>query len=44
VKGPWVASLDYGRLVLGSRVPLTVNSAAPQNGDDRWYANVGVRF
>jgi hemolysin activation/secretion protein len=43
-RGPFAASLDYGRLVLGSRIPLTVNSAAPQTGEDRWYMNVGVRF
>ncbi|MDB5957424.1 ShlB/FhaC/HecB family hemolysin secretion/activation protein [Ramlibacter sp.] len=43
-RGPFVASVDYGRLVLGSRIPLTVNSAAPQSGDDRWYVNLGVRF
>jgi hemolysin activation/secretion protein len=42
--GPFVASLDYGRLVVGSRVPLSVNSAAPQNGEDRWYVNLGMRF
>jgi hemolysin activation/secretion protein len=44
INGPFVASLDYGRLVLGSRVPLSVNSAAPQSGEDRWYVNIGVRF
>jgi hemolysin activation/secretion protein len=37
-------SADYGRLVVGSRVPLALNSAAPQNGDDRFYVNLGLRF
>jgi hemolysin activation/secretion protein len=44
VRGVFSASLDYGRLVTGSRVPLSVNSASPQRGDDRWYVNVAVRF
>lgn len=43
-QGPFSASLDYGRLVLGSRVPLAFNPGAPQKGDDRVYVNVGVRF
>jgi len=42
--GIWTVTADYGRLVLGSRVPLTVNAAAPQRGDDKLYVNVGVRF
>jgi hemolysin activation/secretion protein len=43
-KAPFAVSLDYGRLLNGSRVPLTVNSAAPQRGDDRVYLNVLMRF
>ena len=43
-KEPMAVSLDYGRLVTGSRVPLTLNSAAPQRGDDKLYINVQVRF
>jgi hemolysin activation/secretion protein len=42
--GAFAASLDYGRLFLGSRVPLTLNSNAPQRGEDRLYVNVSVRF
>ena len=34
---------DYGRLVVGSKVPLAFNTSAPQNGDDRFYINLGVR-
>ena len=44
VQGVFSASLDYGRLVAGSRVPLAVNSSSPQKGDDRWYINLAVRF
>jgi len=43
-RGPFSASLDYGRLVVGSRVPLAVNPGAPQKGDDRFYVNVGIRY
>jgi hemolysin activation/secretion protein len=41
---PFAVSLDYGRLVVGSRVPLAFNAAAPQKGDDRVYLNLSVRF
>jgi hemolysin activation/secretion protein len=41
---PFAVSLDYGRLVSGSRVPLAFNSAAPQRGDERVYVNLAVRF
>jgi hemolysin activation/secretion protein len=43
-KGPYAVSVDYGRIITGSRVPLTVNSASPQRGDGRFYINVSVRF
>ena len=42
--GPLVASIEYGRLVAGSRVPLALNASSPQQGDDKLYVNVGVRF
>ncbi|MEO7390799.1 MAG: ShlB/FhaC/HecB family hemolysin secretion/activation protein [Ramlibacter sp.] len=41
---PFSVSLDYGRLINGSRVPLSVNSSSPQKGDDRFYVNLSVRF
>ncbi|MDB5872811.1 MAG: hypothetical protein JWQ07_2253 [Ramlibacter sp.] len=41
---PYAVSLDYGRLLNSSRVPLTVNSSSPQRGDDRFYVNLSVRF
>ncbi|MDP3139306.1 MAG: ShlB/FhaC/HecB family hemolysin secretion/activation protein [Burkholderiaceae bacterium] len=37
-------SADYGRIVKGSRVPLAINSAAPQKGDEKLYLNISVRF
>ena len=42
--GPFAASLEYGRLLNGSKVPLSANSAAPQRDDDRLYVNVTWRF
>jgi hemolysin activation/secretion protein len=41
---PLVLSLDYGRIVTGSRVPLAFNSASPQKGDERLYVSLSVRF
>jgi hemolysin activation/secretion protein len=41
---PFALSLDYGRLVRGSRVDPAFNSAAPQKGDERVYVNLSVRF
>jgi len=41
---PFAASLDYGRIVKGSRVLPSLNSASPQRGDDRVYLNVSWRF
>ncbi|MDB5861883.1 MAG: hemolysin activation/secretion protein [Ramlibacter sp.] len=43
-RGNFSGSLDYGRLVAGSKVPLAVNSSSPQDGDDRFYLNLGLRF
>lgn len=43
-RGAFNASADYGRLVKGSRVPQSVNSASPQEGDERFYISVGVSF
>lgn len=42
--GMFAVSADYGRLVLGSRVPLSINTASPQKGDDKFYVNLSVRF
>jgi hemolysin activation/secretion protein len=43
-RGVFNASADYGRLVNGSRIPTSVNSASPQEGDERFYVSVGVQF
>ena len=41
----WLAvSLDYGYIFTGSKVPLSLNSSAPQKGDNRFYISVSVRF
>ncbi len=43
-KGVVTASVDYGYLFRGSRVPLSLNSGSPQKGDERVYVTLGVRF
>ena len=43
-KGNFAATADYGRIVQGSKVPLTQNAASPQKGDDKFYVNLSVRF
>jgi len=42
--GPIAASVEYGRIVVGSKVPLAFNSASPQSGDDRLYLVLSYRF
>jgi hemolysin activation/secretion protein len=37
-------SADYGQIIAGSRVPLTLNSSAPKRGDDKLHVNLSVRF
>jgi hemolysin activation/secretion protein len=44
LKEPFAVSMDYGRLLNSSKVPLSINSASPQRGDDRFYVNLSVRF
>jgi hemolysin activation/secretion protein len=44
VHEPFALSVDYGRLLNSSRVPLASNSASPQRGEDRFYVNLSVRF
>lgn len=43
-QGPFALAIEYGRIVTGSKVPLTFNSASPQRGDERLYVNLAVRF
>jgi len=41
----WFAfSLDYGRIILGSKVDPAFNSAAPNKGENRVYVSAQVRF
>ena len=42
--GAFAVSADYGRILSGSRVPLSINSSSPQRGDDRFYVNFSARF
>ena len=42
--GAYALSMDYGHILTGSRVPLSINSSAPQRGDERFYVNFSVRF
>jgi hemolysin activation/secretion protein len=42
--GAFAVTVDYGRLLNSSKVPLNVNGASPQRGDDRFYVNLSVRF
>jgi hemolysin activation/secretion protein len=44
ISGTFSASADWGRIVKGSKVPLTLNGAAPQKGDDKFYVNLSYRF
>ncbi len=37
-------SADYGHVVTGSSVPLSVNSAAPQKGDHKLHVSLIARF
>ncbi len=43
-RGTFSATADWGRIVKGSKVPLTLNSASPQKGDDKFYVNLSYRF
>jgi len=44
VLGSFTLSMDYGRIVMGSRIPTAVNSTAPKRGDDRFYVSAQFRF
>ena len=42
--GPFALTADYGRVVVGSRVPLAFNPAAPKRGEDKLYVTASLRF
>lgn len=44
IRGAFSASADWGRIVKGSKVPVTLNGASPQKGDDKFYVNLSLRF
>lgn len=44
VQNVFFVSLDYGRIVAGSAVPLSSNANAPQKGSDKLHMNVSMRF
>ena len=37
-------SAEWGRVVTGSSVPLTVNAASPRAGDVKFHLNLSARF
>lgn len=43
-RGPFAVLVDYGRIVVGSKVPLSAYPSSPQRGDDRLYVTLSVRF
>ena len=43
-RGPFSLTADYGRLVKGSKVPLTINTGSPQKGDDKLSVSMSVKF
>jgi hypothetical protein len=36
--------LDYGRVISGSRTPLTLNSSAPKTGDHKLHFSLTARY
>ena len=43
-RGGLLVALDYGRVVKGSTVPLTFNSAAPKTGHQKLHALLMANF
>ncbi len=37
-------ALDYGRITTGSGVPVSINSASPQRGNEKMHLNASMRF
>ncbi len=37
-------SMDYGRITSGSRVPVSINTASPQRGNEKMHLNASIRF
>ena len=43
-KGPVSMMLDYGRVISGSRTPMTLNSSAPKTGDHKLHFSLTARY
>lgn len=43
-QGPLALALDYARVVNGSRTPLSLNTSAPQKGDDKLHLTLTAQF
>jgi len=43
-RGPLAVSLDYARVVNGSRTPLSLNASAPQKGEDKLHLTLSAQF
>jgi hemolysin activation/secretion protein len=43
-RGPVSMMLDYGRVISGSRTPLTLNSSAPKTGDHKLHFSFTARY
>lgn len=42
--GPLALMLDYGRVIRGSRTPLSLNASAPRSGDYKVHVSVTARY
>ena len=42
--GSFIATVDYGRVLVDSRVLPIFNSSSPRRGDDRYYVNLAYKF
>ncbi len=44
VRQSYALTADFGQIVTGSSVPVTLNSAIPQKGDHKLHVNLSTRF
>jgi hemolysin activation/secretion protein len=44
IQNAFFVSVDYGRIVAGSALPLSSHANAPQKGSDKLHMNVSMRF
>lgn len=43
-QSPFAVMLDYGRVITGSKTPLSLNSSAPRSGDYKLHVSVTARY